>query len=582
MPFVDPVTALPTDLASAQALIATLTAQMVERDRELAVLQAEQEAAEHRIAEAEARERIAFAAAKMVEADAARRLAGAAERLANMDNELAAALHEVKRLTDILDAFKRHRFGQSAERLDPDQYQLVLEELEAALSHAEAGLEALIDKLDGKTREQQRRRTNRGALPAHLERVEQLIDIDDKHCTCCGHDLHVIDEDVTERLDVVPTIFRVLRTRRPRYGCRGCDEAGVIQAPAPSFIVDQGLPTDALVAQVLVSRFADHTPLYRQAQIYARYGLDLDRSTFSDWIGRAAWWLEPLHRYLLGHLRSSEKLFADETRMPVLAPRTGKTRTGQLWAYARDDRAWGGTAAPAVVYMYATGRGSEHPVDHLGTFTGVLQVDGYAGYNEIARRNGIKLALCLSHARRKFYDHREKEPVAAEVLRRFTLIYKLEAGWRGKSPEARVDGRQLYLKPLFEDLHAYLVGKLPRFSAKSKMAEAIRYALNNWDGLTYCLADGRVELDTNCVERSIRPIALSRKNSLFAGSDLGAHHWAVIASMLETCKLSDVDPLAWLTDTFSKLANGHPATDLESLMPWNFRKIERRPVALAA
>lgn len=568
----DPLTASCKDPVALPATIAKLTAEAAERDQQIVRINAENEALARAAAQAEAREIIALATAKAAEHAAVIAEAKAAE----MEDALAAARDEVKRLNDILDQFKRHRFGQSAERLDPDQYQLVLEELEAALSRAEAGLEALIDQADATGETKRRRRNNRGALPAHLERIEQVVDIEDKQCACCGNDLHVIGEDVTERLDVVPTIFRVLVTRRPRYGCRGCDEGGVTQAPAPSFIVDQGLPTDALVAQVIVARYADHLPLYRQAQIYARQGIDLDRATLADWVGRVGWWLTPLRQHLLAELRSSVKLFADETRMPVLAPGTGKTKSGQLWAYARDDRPWGGLAPPAVVYMYAAGRGGMHPIDHLGDFAGVLQVDGYAGYNEIKRRNGVTLAFCLLHARRKFYDFREKEPVADEVLRRFSAIYKIEATLRDTSPEARFEGRQLILKPLFDNLRDYLSKNLGRFSAKGKMAEAINYMLNHWQQLTYCLLDGRVELDTNTVERSIRPIALSRRNSLFAGSDAGADNWAVLASLLETCKLSDVDPLAWLTATLTKLANGHSNKDLDSLMPWHFPKIAGR------
>ncbi len=333
----DPLTASCKDPVALLATIAKLTAEAAERDQQIVRINAENEALARAAAQAEAREIIALATAKAAEHAAVIAEAKAAE----MEDALAAARDEVKRLNDILDQFKRHRFGQSAERLDPDQYQLVLEELEAALSRAEAGLEALIDQADATGETKRRRRNNRGALPAHLERIEQVVDIEDKQCACCGNDLHVIGEDVTERLDVVPTIFRVLVTRRPRYGCRGCDEGGVTQAPAPSFIVDQGLPTDALVAQVIVARYADHLPLYRQAQIYARQGIDLDRATLADWVGRVGWWLTPLRQHLLAELRSSVKLFADETRMPVLAPGTGKTKSGQLWAYARDDRPWG-------------------------------------------------------------------------------------------------------------------------------------------------------------------------------------------------------------------------------------------------
>lgn len=565
MPLMDPIAASSRDPDALLATIAKLSAEAAERELQIARIEAEKLAFERSAAEAEAREIIALAAVSAAKA-----------QVAGMRDELAAARDEVKRLSEIVDLFKRHRFGRSSEKLDPDQYELVLEELETALSRAEAGLQALVDKGDetGEQKER-RRRSNRGALPAHLERIEQVVDITDKHCACCGGDLHVIGEDVTERLDVVPAKFRVLVTRRPRYGCRGCDEGGVRQAPAPDLVVDQGLPTDALVAQVLISRYADHLPLYRQAQIYARYGVDLDRATLASWVGRAAWWLRPLRDHLLAQLKSSVKLFADETRMPVLAPGTGKTKTGQLWAYARDDRPWAGTAPPAVVYMYATGRGGAHPIEHLGAFTGVLQVDGYAGYNEI-RRRGAVLALCLSHARRKFYELKDKEPVAAEVLRRFAALYAIEAKLRGSAPEARLAGRQASMATLLTGLKDYLAQNRRRFSAKSKMAEAINYTLSHWDGLTRFMDDGRIELDTNVVERSIRPIALSRRNSLFAGSDTGADNWAIIASLIETCKLNGVDPLAWLSTTLSRLANGHRNNNLDALMPWHFPKIVGR------
>jgi transposase len=264
-------------------------------------------------------------------------------KISNLEDALAASEDEVKRLTQIFKAFQRHRFGRKSERLDPEQYQLVLEEIEAAISGAEQEVES---KEPDKGAAKRRRRVNRGRLSASLERVEQVVDIENKNCSCCGGGLHVIGEDVSERLDVIPTVFRVLVTRRPRYGCRGCDEGKVVQAPAPNFIVDKGLPTNALVAQVVVSRFADHQPLFRQAQIYGRQGIDLDRSTLADWVGRAGWWLTPLRDHILDHLRRSPKLFADETPLPVLAPGTGKTKTGQLWAYARDDRPWDSKSIP--------------------------------------------------------------------------------------------------------------------------------------------------------------------------------------------------------------------------------------------
>lgn len=526
-----------TDVDALLAQIAALTAEVAEKDARLAQEQAEREA-----------------------------LAG---EMAGLKDALAAAEDEVRRVTEILAMFKRRQFGPGSEKLDPDQFELTLEDLEIALSCAEAGLAAVTAKAGAR----KPRRKNLGHLPAHLERIEQLVDIDDKSCPCCGGDLHVIGEDVAERLDVVPVQFRVLVTKRPRYGCRGCDEAGVIQAPAPSFVVDQGIPSDALVAQVVVSKYADHCPLYRQAGIYARQGIHIERSVFAEWVGRAAWWLAPLHTHLMGVLKSSTKLFADETVMPVIAPpKTGRTKTGQLWTYARDDRPWGGTAPPAVAYVYAPDRKGSRPVEHLDGFAGILQVDAYGGYNRIGSGNAVTLALCLAHARRPFIDFADKEPVAAEILRYFAAIYHLEDRVRGHAPEARLAVRRAESGPLLAELKAYLLANKRRFSVKGKMHKAISYVLNHWDGLTRFIDDGRIELDTNVVERCIKPQALTRKNSLFSATHEGAQNWAVIASLLETCRLNAVDPLAWTTATLTKLAQGHSSKDLEVLMPWNFAK----------
>ena len=299
---------------------------------------------------------------------------------------------EIERLQSIVDAFMRHRFGPRSEQLDPDQLQLGLEDVETALGQARAACDAAT-----RTRDKQPRKTNRGSLPAHLERIEQVVDVEYKTCPCCGGALHQIGEDVAERLDVVPTTFRVLVTRRPRYGCRSCESA-VVQAPAPARIVDGGIPTEALIAQVLVAKYADHLPLYRQAQIYARQGIQLDRSTLADWVGRAAWYLRPLRDHILERLRRSRRLFADETTAPVLDPGRGRTKTGQLWAYARDDRPWGGGDPPMVAYIYAADRKSKRAETHLGDFAGILQVDGYGGYSALAkRRQGLHLAFCWAH-----------------------------------------------------------------------------------------------------------------------------------------------------------------------------------------
>jgi transposase len=471
---------------------------------------------------------------------------------------------EVERLRAIIEALQRHRFGRRSEQLDPDQLQLGLEDIETALAQAEAASEAKT----GRTRGDRPRRTNRGSLPAHLERIEQLVDVEDKACPCCGGALHQIGEDVSERLDVVPTTFRVLVTRRPRYGCRSCESA-VVQASAPARIVEGGIPTEALIAQVLVSKYADHLPLYRQAQIYARQGIQLDRSTLAGWVGRAAWYLRPLRDHVLERLRRSERLFADETTAPVLDPGRGRTKTGQLWAYARDDRPWGGSDPPIVAYVYAADRRAERAEAHLGDFAGILQVDGYGGYTALARkRQQVRLAFCWAHVRRKFYELADNSPVATEVLRRIATLYAIEAEVRGSAPEQRRRVRAERSRVIVDDLHHYLDARNRQVSAKSRLGEAIRYALTRWDGLSRFIDDGRIDLDSNAVERSIRPIALNRKNALFAGSDEGGDNWAVIATLIECCKLNGVNPHKWLTETLAKLANGHPANSVGDLMPW--------------
>ncbi len=478
--------------------------------------------------------------------------------------KLESADAEAERLRAIIEAFRRHRFGRRSEQLDQDQLQLGLEDAETALAEAEAASEAKA----GRPRSDPVRKTNRGSLPAHLERIEQIVDVESNACPCCGGALHQVGEDVAERLDVVPTTFRVVVTRRPRYGCRSCESA-IVQAPAPARIIEGGTPTEALIAQVLVSKYADHLPLYRQAQIYARQGIRLDRSTLADWVGRAAWYLRPLRDHILDELRRSERLFADETTAPVLDPGRGRTKTGQLWAYARDDRPWGGCDPPIVAYVYAPDRKAERPQFHLGDFAGILQVDGYGGYAALPRRRQqIRLAFCWAHVRRKFYELADTSPVATEVLRRIALLYAIEDDVRGLSAEQRRAARAGRSRVIIDDLHQYLAARGRQVSAKSKLGEAIRYALTRWDGLSRFIDDGRIDLDSNTVERSIRPLARNRKNALFAGSDEGGDNWAVIATLIECCKLSTINPHQWLTETLTSLANGYPANSVGDLMPW--------------
>src|SRR5690349_13997880 len=507
----------------------------------------------------------------------ARQNASLASLRAEHDTVLAerdGAQAEVEKLRLLIRQLQRGRFGRRSEKLDPDQLQLGLEDLEQAAAAAEAVQEAAARS--GTPRAPRARRRNLGALPAHLPRVEVLVDVEDKACACCGGAMHVIGEDASEMLDIVPAQLRVRVIRRPRYACRACEEA-VVQAPAPERPITGGMATEALLAHVLVAKYGDHLPLYRQALIFARQGVELDRSTLCDWVGRACWWLEPLWRLLRRHVMSSTRIFADDTRLPVLDPGRGRTRTGRSWGYAIDDRPWQGSTPPAVVYLYAENRKGEHPAAHLAGFTGVLQVDGYAGFKGLLENRppgGVRLAFCWAHCRRRFYEFHQAtgSPLAEEALRRIGELYAIEAESRGRPAEERRTVRQERSRPIVDALHAWLTVQLARVSGKSGLAEAVRYALRHWQGLVLFLDDGRLELDTNSIERAIRPIALGRKNSLFAGSDGGARHWAIVASLVATAKLNGVEPLAWLTDVLERMVSGRTkAHELERLLPWAWK-----------
>ena len=474
-----------------------------------------------------------------------------------------------ERLLAIIKELQRHRFGRRAETLPEDQMLLGLEEVEQVAASGEAAIHA--SNPAERERRSSKRRMNRGSLPPHLPRVEMTVDIDDHGCPCCGNALHRIGEDTSERLDIVPAQFRVLVVRRPKYACRACENM-VVQAAAPARLMEGGLPTEATVAQVLVSKYADHLPLYRQAQIYARQGIALDRSTLADWVGRAAFTLRPVHERLLMKLKSSAKLFADETTAPVLDPGRGRTKIGQLWAYARDDRSWGGADPPGVAYVYAPDRKAERPITHLAGFKGILQVDGYGGYRVLAERSDVQLAFCWAHVRRRFYELAAAgpAPIASEALERIAKLYAVENDIRGRGAEERRSVRQARSRPIVDELEPWLRAKLALISQKTKLAEAIRYALARWEGLTRFLDDGRIEIDSNVVERAIRPIALNRKNALFAGSDGGGEHWAVIASLIETCKLIGVEPQTFLAEVITRIVNGHPNGRIDELLPWAY------------
>ena len=498
-----------------------------------------------------------------------------ADILQRMLREVVPGLQaENEKLWQLIQRLLRHRYGPRSEKLDLDQLQLVLEDAEQSDAESDAAKDA------AEPPERRRRievaNRNRGALPAHLPRYEVVIDIENKQCPCCRGALHVIGEDRAEQLDLVPAQLRVKVLCRPRYGCRAC-EGAVVQAPAPERPIDGGMATEALIAHVVISKFCDSLPLYRQAQMLKRQGITLDRSTLSAWVGRACWWLTPLYELVLGTVLSTDKVFADETTLPVLDPGRGRTKTGRLWCYAVDDRPWAGSSHPAAAYVYSENRRGEHPATHLAAFRGKFQVDGYAGFSNLvdARKDAsIQLAFCWAHARRPFYEFytSTQSPLAAEVLARIARLYEIEGDIRGQPPDVRKAFRQLRSRGLVEDLHVWLQDHVPRIPGWSDLAKAMRYALRHWDGLILYLDDGRLEMDTNVVERAIRPVTIARKNSLFAGSDAGARRWAIANTLIQTCKLNGVEPLAYLTDVLQQIVSGRTKNrDLNALMPWNWR-----------
>jgi len=475
------------------------------------------------------------------------------------------------RLEALVASFKKALFGAKSEKIDPAQYELELEDIETAIAQVEAEIDA--DERTAPVRPPKPRQTNRGSLPKHLERVEVVIE---PELSCpCGTERHVIGEDVSERLDIIPAQFRVIVTRRPKYACRSC-EGGIVQASAPAHIIAGGMPTEATLAHVIVSKYADHLPLYRQAQIYSRQGIDLDRSTLAAWVGKSAFELTPVYDALMADLKGSTKLFMDETPAPVLAPGRKRTKTGYFWALARDDRSWGGDDPPGVAFTYAPGRSGQHADNILKGFSGILQVDGYAGYNRLLKRptQDVALAYCWAHARRKLHDVTQSgaAPIAQEGLAQIQTLYRIEKDLHGLSPDQRQAARQERSKPIIEAFDTWLAQSRARVSTKSPTGEALKYIAKYWNGLILFLDDGRIELDNNPVERTIRPIALNRKNALFAGHDAGAQNWAVIASLIETCKLNRIEPHGYLSGVLTAIAGGHKQTDINELLPWNYAK----------
>ena len=424
------------------------------------------------------------------------------------------------------------------------------------------------------------------SLPAHLPREvqEHLPGAGDTHhdstgqpcgCTACGARLRKIGEDVSEQLEYVPAHFKVIRHVRPKLVCVGCQ--AIFQASAPSRPIARGVAGAGLLAHVLVAKYCDHLPLYRQSGIYARSGVELDRSTLAGWVDQAGQLLDPLVAALGRYTLAAAKVHADDTPVPVLQPGRGKTKTGRLWVYVRDDRAASSTEPPAAWYQYTPDRKGEHPQRHLRHYRGILQADAYGGWGKLYAGQ-ITEAACWAHARRPWWDlylssGRDETSIAAQALRRIAELYAIERDIRGQAPEVRRAQRQARAGPLLQDMHAWLSQLLGRVSAKSELAQAIGYSLTRWRALTRYCDDGRIEMDNNAAERALRGVALGRGNYLFMGSDAGGERAAAIYSLVQTAKLNGIDPEAYLREVLVRIAE-HPINRIEELLPWNLTVID--------
>ncbi len=477
----------------------------------------------------------------------------------------------IEKLKYTIKKLRHERFGQSSERgALLDQLELQLADLEEDAAEAEAAEKITVPAFE-------RRKPARRPLPAHLPR-ERVVYPAPSVCPCCGGTtLRKISEDVTETLELIPRQWKVIQHVREKFSCRTCE--AITQPPAPSHPIARGRAGPQLLAHILFSKYGLHLPLNRQSAVYAREDIELDVSTLADWVGAAAATLMPLVETIRAHVFAAERIHADDTTVPVLAK--GKTRTRRLWTYVRDDRPFAGPDPPAAVFFYSRDRGGEHPEQHLANYAGLMQADAYAGFNrlyEVNRKPGpITEAACWAHGRRKFFDlaRINKAPIASEAVERIDALFAIEREINGQTPQERVRMRHERSRSLVIVLESWLREQRIRVSKNSETGKAIDYSLKRWTALTRFLDDGRLCMSNNAAERELRAVAMGRKNWTFAGSDEGGRRAAAIYTLIATAKLNDVDPQAWLADMLARLPD-HPARRIDQLLRWEWCGLHRQ------